>query len=60
LMPDTFLGEIEKSIEYNNKDLLYTLPLMERKNRQGVVNPARIAAQKQTVTCCIPMAASSP
>ena len=37
LLPDTFLGEIERPIEVNNKTLMYTDPLMERKGRDGQI-----------------------
>ncbi|XP_065645117.1 calpain-5 isoform X2 [Hydra vulgaris] len=40
LVPDTFLGEINNAIEVNNKTVLETHSLMERKGRDGAVSKA--------------------
>lgn len=40
LVPDTFLGEIQRTIEVNNKSYMYTEPLMGRKERDGTVHKA--------------------
>lgn len=37
LVPDTFLGEIERPLEVNNKMFMYTEPLMSKKGRDGRV-----------------------